>query len=201
LTRYRSVCPDVKVSIVLDATRRIAPALLEGKLDVGITTAPIRDRRLCAEPLFEDELLVVMSPDHRLSARAWIGAADLADEHLISYDFPIEDNIMLNRFFKPSKLMPKSVSRVPLTEAIIDMVKAGLGVSVLARWAVALHLQAGTVYGRPITNSGVHRKWHIVMLRGASKQPHQVHFVRALRAQLRRNGVDRREKPVQSAVR
>ena len=201
LTRYGSVCPKVKVNIVLDATRRITPALLEGKLDVGITTAPIRDRRLCSEPLFEDELLVVMHPKHPLAAHAWIDPRDLSGENLITYDFPIEENAVLKRLFKPNDTLPTLISRVPLTEAIIDMVKAGLGVSVLARWAVALHLQAGTVYGKPITPSGVYRKWHIAMLRSASKQPHQVHFVRALRAQLRRNSIDRLEKPVKTSVR
>jgi LysR family transcriptional regulator, regulator for metE and metH len=194
LTSYRSVCPDVKVDIVLEATRRVAAALLEGQLDVGITTAPIRDRRLCSEPLFEDELLVVMRPEHPLATRAWVNAADLTDENLITYDFPMEENAVFRRLFKSNGVMPRGISRVPLTEAIIDMVQAGLGVSVLARWAVARHLRAGTVCGRPIAKSGLHREWHVAMLRSASKRPHQVHFIRMLRAQLRTNGIDRCEK-------
>lgn len=189
LTTYKSICPNVKIDIVLDATYRIAAALLEGKLDIGITTAPVRDRRLCSEPLFEDELLVILCPQHPLSARAWINAADLTTENLISYDFAIQDNIMLKGIFKPNKLMPKSVSRVPLTEAIIDMVEAGLGVSVLAKWAIARQLRAGSVCGRPITKSGLRREWHVAMLRSASKRSHLVHFIRMLRTELRRNGV------------
>jgi LysR family transcriptional regulator for metE and metH len=165
-------------------------ALLEGKLDVGITTAPVRNRRLCSEPLFEDELLVVMRPQHPLSKHPWISARDLAGENLITYDFPFEENVVFKRLFKPCKLVPKSVSRVPLTEAIIDMVKAGLGVSVLARWAVTAHLRAHSVFGRPITSSGLHRQWHVAMLRSASKRSHQVQFIQMLRAQLRQNGVD-----------
>jgi hypothetical protein len=47
-----------------DGTYRITATVIEGKPDVGITTEPVRDRRLCSEPLFEDELLVVMRPGH-----------------------------------------------------------------------------------------------------------------------------------------
>jgi LysR family transcriptional regulator for metE and metH len=200
LTSYKSICPNVRVDINLDATYRITTALLEDKLDIGITTAPTRDRRLCSEPLFEDELLVVMHPKHPLSTRAWVNARDLSGQDLIWYDFPIEGNPMLKHLFKSNKLMPKSISRVPLTEAIIDMVRAGLGVSVLAKWAVSPHLRAGSVCGRPITNSGLYREWHVAMRRSASQRPHQVHFVRTLRAQLRRNGIDRRKKLAEQKV-
>jgi LysR family transcriptional regulator for metE and metH len=194
LTRYKSVCPNVKVEIVLDATYRIADSLLEGKLDVGITTAALRNRRLCSQPLFEDELLVVMRPDHPLAKRTWLQARDLSEENLYTYNFPIEENAVLKRLFKANRYLPKSISRVPLTEAIIDMVQAGLGVSVLARWAVGPHLRAGTICGRPITNSGLRREWHVAMLRSTSKRPHQMHFINMLRAQLRRNGVDGRDR-------
>jgi LysR family transcriptional regulator, regulator for metE and metH len=188
LTSYRHVCPHVKVDIVLHATYRLTAALLESELDVGITTAPVRDSRLRSEPLFEDELLVIMPPDHPLAKRTWIGARDLCEENLITYDFPFEETSLFKRLFKPNKLVPKNVWRVPLTEAIIDMVKAGLGVSVLARWAVAPHLLTRSVCSRPITSAGLHREWHVAMRRTGSKRAHQVQFIEMLREQLRKNG-------------
>ena len=54
---------------------------------------------------------------------------------------------------------------VPLTEAIIEMVKAGLGISVMARWAVEEQVSAGRIAARPLTRRGMHRQWQSVTIR------------------------------------
>jgi LysR family transcriptional regulator for metE and metH len=47
-----------------------------------------------------------------------------------------------------------------MPEAIIDMVRAGFGVSVLSRWAVEPELRDGTLIARPLTPEGLWlRSW------------------------------------------
>ena len=41
-----------------------------------------------------------------------------------------------------------------LTEAIIEMVRGGLGVATFARWAAAPQLASGAVVGLPLTANG-----------------------------------------------
>jgi len=186
LTRFKRTFPNVRVDIILDATYRATAALLEGGLDVGVVAGPVRGRRLTSEPLFDDELVVVMRPGHPLSKRTWVDAQDLAGENLITYDFPLEQTALYRQVFKPSRLIPESILRVPLTEAIIEMVKAGLGVSVLAQWAIDAHLQTRSVCAKPITNSGLHREWHVATLRAGSKRPHLIQFIQLLRSHMRK---------------
>ena len=50
-----------------------------------------------------------------------------------------------------------------LTEAITELVKAGLGVAVLAPWAVQPLLDAGSIVARPLTARGLHREWRATM--------------------------------------
>jgi LysR family transcriptional regulator for metE and metH len=46
---------------------------------------------------------------------------------------------------------------------IAELVKAGLGVSVLARWAVQPLVDAGSIVSRPLTARGLRREWRAVM--------------------------------------
>ena len=54
------------------------------------------------------------------------------------------------------------MSQVPLTEAILELVKAGLGVSVMARWAIEPAIKTGAVRAVRISRRGVFRAWSAV---------------------------------------
>jgi LysR family transcriptional regulator for metE and metH len=56
-------------------------------------------------------------------------------------------------------------------------VKAGLGVAVLARWAVQPLLDAGAIIARPLTARGQHREWRAVMPKDLAKAEHVREFI------------------------
>ena len=72
---------------------------------------------------------------------------------------------------------------MPLTEAILELVKAGLGVSVMARWAIEPALKTGTVRAIRITRRGVFRPWTAVSLKDRVEPKWQREFVTLLSKQ------------------
>jgi LysR family transcriptional regulator for metE and metH len=78
---------------------------------------------------------------------------------VLLYNLREEESTFLNNVLRPAGVRPAGLSRVELTEAMIELVKAGMGVSVMARWAVAPHVRAGSVITLPITAGGVKRRW------------------------------------------
>jgi LysR family transcriptional regulator for metE and metH len=75
------------------------------------------------------------------------------------------------------------VSQVPLTEAILELVKAGLGVSVMARWAIEPALKSGAVRAVRITRRGVYRAWTAVTLKDRVEPRWQKEFLGLLSRQ------------------
>jgi LysR family transcriptional regulator, regulator for metE and metH len=176
LKEYRLRHPSVDVQVDADATPRPFKALLEGRIDLAIISDRFRDRRLVERPLFEDELLVIMSPSHRLAGRAAIEPEDFVDETLIIYP-PKEESTILQRVLAPAGVTPKAVQQVQLSEAIVELVKAGLGIAVMARWAVEPHLRAGTLRTARLTKKGYKRRWGAAMLRDMAGVPHAKDFI------------------------
>jgi LysR family transcriptional regulator, regulator for metE and metH len=168
--------PDVEVKIVVEATRKPLGALLDGQLDLAVVTAAARDKRLRYEPLFRDELVMVMAAGHPLAARPYVRARDFAGENLFTYQ-TLEETYLYQRLLRPAGVVPARATQVQLTEAMLEMVKAGLGVSVLARWAVAAYVAAGKVAARPLTQRGLHRQWSAALLRNDYTPPYVNEFI------------------------
>lgn len=175
LATFRARWPRVEVRLAPEATRRPLAALGAGEVDVAIVSRPLTDspdpappRGVAVTPLFDDELVAVIAPGHPLAARPFARAEDFAGEQVLLYNVRDDESTLLHEVLRPAGVRPAAVLRVELTEAVVELVKAGLGVSVLARWAVAPHLAAGTLAAVPLTVAGYHRRWSAATRAGAA---------------------------------
>jgi LysR family transcriptional regulator for metE and metH len=164
---FRRKHPDVDVSLAVECTVRPVEALLEGHLDVAIVTRAVRNEHLRVRPLFEDEHAAIVPPTHPFARRAFVRPEDFARERLLLYSGSREDSFTFQQILRPAGVEPERVSFVMLTEAILEMVKAGLGISVMQTWAVEPALRAGEVKAVPITPSGIRRQWSAATLKAA----------------------------------
>jgi LysR family transcriptional regulator for metE and metH len=168
LRSFNREFPDVEVAIELEATRRPIEALLAGKLDVAITNRKVADRRLRYRQLFEDELVAVVAKDHPLAGAPHIPLEAFQNETLILHN-PATDNGFMQKILYPAGIVPAKVLVVQLTEAILELVQTGMGISVLAQWAINEQLNRREVVGVKIGKSGVHRQWHAVTIANKRK--------------------------------
>jgi LysR family transcriptional regulator for metE and metH len=176
LLRYRRAFPRVEVRIDVAATHRPVEMLLTGKIDLGLMSTPVRDRRLVSRRVFDDELVLIASKHHRFARQTRVRLAEMREETLFVYP-PREESGPLQNVLLPAGAAPAKVEEVQLTEAITELVKAGLGVAVLARWAVQPLVDAGAILARPLTARGLHRQWRAVMPRDLARADYVMAFI------------------------
>jgi LysR family transcriptional regulator for metE and metH len=171
LREFRERWPGVELRIVPEVTADPVGALRNDALDVAIVHRTPEDEAgaLRYTALFDDELVVVVAPGHRLAELPHVRPEDLAEEHLILYSTPHAESTVLARVLAPAGVVPKQLSRIQLTEAILELVQARLGVTVLSRWAVGPQLRAGTLVAVPLTAGGFRRQWGAVTRRGGAE--------------------------------
>jgi LysR family transcriptional regulator for metE and metH len=162
LLRYRRTFPKVEVRIDVEATHRPLEMLLAGRIDLGLMSTPVRDRRLVSRRVFDDELVLIASRHHRFAQQTRVRLAQMRDETLFIYP-PKEESGPLQKVLIPAGAVPARIEQVQLTEAITELVKAGLGVAILARWAVQPLIDAGSVVGHALPARGMRRVWSAVM--------------------------------------
>jgi LysR family transcriptional regulator, regulator for metE and metH len=198
---FRRRHPEIDVLLAVECTLRPVDALLEGKLDVAIVTQPVTRDHIRVRPLFEDEHAAIVAPDHPFATRAFVRPEDFASERLLLYSSSPDDSYTIQTILRPAGVMPQRISFVMLTEAILEMVKARLGISVMQTWAIEPALRAGDVRAIPITANGIRRQWHAATLEAAGSLAHVDDFIdllasRAMPARRRPLPVRRRSKQI-----
>jgi LysR family transcriptional regulator for metE and metH len=171
--------PRIEVQIVVEATLDPLQALLDGKIDLALVSEPPKNSKLVYTPLFQDELVVVMSNDHPLATRSFIKAEDFAQEHLLIYT-NMADTTLFKKVLSPAGVTPRKVSKVQLTEALLEMTRAGVGISVMASWAVAPQIEAGAVRVVPLTKKRLRRRWVSARLKNKATPAYLLEFVSLL---------------------
>ena len=179
LKKFHAKFPKVEVTIDVTSTRSPVDALVNGKLDVAILFCAPKNRNVVLTKICEDQMFIVMGPHHRLAKSKYVRPQDLEGETVICYP-PREESTLCQKYLKPAGVEPKEIVEVPLTEAVLEMVSAEIGVALLAHWAIAPYLKAGKVVARPLTGAGIRRTWYAATLRGEPSSPYVERFVELL---------------------
>jgi len=152
--------PEVRLKLVPEATSSPRASLEKGELDLAFSLENKKDPRFCQKRLFSDELVLVCSKDHALAGRDSVDGSDLESDQLYLYDIPMEQRTMVHRILFPSGQGSfASVTRMPLTEAICELVRANLGVSIMASWSVKALVERGELCTIRIGKKGIQRHW------------------------------------------
>ena len=172
LRAYRRAAPDTEIDVIANAARRPLQSLLEGEIDVAILAEAVLPPGLQAIPLFEDEIVAVVPPGHRLAGRDHVVPEDFVDEALMTYSLTPAPGHEGERFWRPSRIWPRRATRVELVEAIVELIKAGFGTALLARWAMAPHLRDGSIEAVRVGAHGLSIRWSaVVRLADAAGSP------------------------------
>lgn len=177
LRTFRTRHPGVDVEIAVQHTARPLEALLEGSLDLALVTSQVRDRRLRVRRLAADEHVAVVNRRHPWTKKTFITPEELGSEDLLLYSMSPLDSFTVRRILEPAGVRPARVRFVQLTEAILEMVKEGLGVTVMPAWVVRPALKSGRLRAVRITRAGVHREWSAATLAGAADPPYVSDFL------------------------
>src|SRR5215469_5689683 len=162
--------PHVHLSVTSGNTERIAEAVAEQQLMLGIIEGPAMRRDVKTERLVQDEMVLIVNPMHQWAAnKSPIRVEDLTQVPLLLRERGSGSRRVVERALKHADLPLKSL-RVAMeldsTEAIISGVEADLGAGFVSRWAIAKVLRLGTVRVVRVDGLRIVRDFSFVRLAG-----------------------------------
>lgn len=180
VSTYSEKFPNIDIKIVSEATHRTLNFLADGKLDVAIINYKPKNLNFQYHELFEDELILLVSSNHKFANRKYVSPKELVEENYITYALPYGNGVTFDQLFKKNNLYPKKITKVQLTEAVIEMVRSNLGLTVMANWVVESYLRSGNLVKIKINRNGLKRKWYAATLKYKTRPPHIDYFIKSV---------------------
>ena len=187
LERLRRELPGTRCDVVVEATRRASQAVLEGEVDAAIVPLYARDERFVVRPAFTEDIVVVTRPDDALAERDRIPIRALAGRTVLAHDLGAQELAWYRRALGKDAPLLRHVVPIPLTEAMIELVRSGVGVALLGSWAVARELQRRELVARPLRPQ-VRRKLAVITARTQTRDPRAELLASVLAAEVARAG-------------
>lgn len=193
--------PEVRFDVSIADSAAVHAAIAEGRAALGLSgTADEEDGRLEFVPFASDELLVVVPAEHRFARSRRVPLAELADEVFVLREAGSGTQWILREALLRAGLDPGDLRGslvVGSAAAVVDAVRANLGIAVVSESAVPRH--ADDVLGVRLTPALTRNLWLVLATdrRAAPPRDAFVEYVRRARPPAARQLVGaRRAAPV-----
>jgi DNA-binding transcriptional LysR family regulator len=144
LVRFESEHPAVRLSVRTGHSEEILDMVVRGDVQVGLSRE-LHHPSLETMGLYEDELVLVVEPDHPLGRHRRVTLERVRDARLILFDRTSSYYDLTNALFRRAGQLPRGVLELDHIDAAKQMVLAGLGVALLPTTAVANELRSGAL--------------------------------------------------------
>lgn len=185
--------PQLELLVESGNTHQVTELVQSNKVDLGLGVAPENHTGLELRPMFRDELMFAFAPSHPWAAGRLISREELSRQSLILTQRSSLTTQLVTRFFTNLNLVPGAIMEIADIEAIKELVKLGLGVSILGPWTVEKELLRGSVKMRPLGPKPLTRNWVVISLAGRRLNPEEETFCRLCRNYTTGLRLDRRD--------
>ena len=172
--KFKQSFADIRIKLVIADTMNITDMVLEGSLELGVVGAKIKNSKLEFDRLFDDELVLAISPNHKWAESSSISLDELADVPFIMREQGSGTRMMMLRILEQANFDPQRlnvVAEMGSTDAIRQGIKAEVGVSILSRRAIADELNFQQLFTIPIKDLSFMRHFYLVTHNKRSRSP------------------------------
>lgn len=169
--RFRRRHPDVALTLEIANTAQIQSAVLDDRLDCGMTEGFVSSDALEVEVFAEDDMLAIVAPGDPLLARDDLRTQDLAALPMLMREPGSGSRDVVEAALAKGGLQIEPTMSLGSTEALKNAVAAGLGVAIVSRLTVELELSTGRLMPLPIADLDIHRTLHLLRLKGKQPSP------------------------------
>jgi len=162
LRQFKEKYPQSFINIEPADTVDALELLNSNRVDLAIVLEPKNEDQLDFHRLFSDELAFLVGPDHSWAIHRQVARSEIPKQNYVLYNKGSYTFRLIEQYFREEQMVLNTVIELGSMDAIKELVKLGLGVSIIAPWIAARELQEKSVVALPLGRRKLKRNWGIV---------------------------------------
>lgn len=153
--------PKIQVKVRGGNSNEVLEALVARDIHLGLIEGPEQRKDVHIEPFMEDHMVLVVPAAHEW-ANNEVGLEDLKTQPLLMREFGSGSRRVVEQALAAAGLKIKDLTismELDSTEALLNAIEAGLGVTFVSRWAVRNQLALGTLKLARVQNLKLSRRF------------------------------------------
>jgi len=157
-TKYQ----NIELPFIIDNTSVIEEMILNNKIDLALVEGPIKSTEITIKPFFDDQMIIICSPQHKWAKRELIEPSEIEEEKFITREKGsgtrevIENTLVkFNLSYQPKYILNN-------IEAIKKSVEANIGISILPEIAVKKEMEEDKIVKVSIEKIDFTRKFQLI---------------------------------------
>jgi DNA-binding transcriptional LysR family regulator len=162
VARFKRSHPKIDIHLRIKDTREVEDGVLNNEFDFGFVGGHLAAAEVSAHAWLTDELLLVVSPDHRLRNKKTVRKQDLEGESFIVRESGSATRATIVTQLQQANFELETVIEMENPESIKKAVQSGLGIAFISKFAIATELKAKTLTAIRVRNLTINRELKIV---------------------------------------
>lgn len=163
--QFKSEHPDVEIMMLVGNSAKLVQELKQHALDLAIVSEPLSAKRFIVKPFDEDELVVIVNPDHKWANRQHVEVKDLFEESIVDREVGSGTREIFYTFLYSNNTSIKDLNVVMTmgsSEAVKSAVESGVAYGIVSKIAVRREIEMGLLTQIKIKDTILKRKFLLV---------------------------------------
>ncbi|HWX18911.1 MAG TPA: LysR family transcriptional regulator [Candidatus Binatia bacterium] len=166
LREFKESFPHHAITIEPGDTPALVELLLRHRIDLALTLEADKEPQLAFHPLFSDELQFIVGALHPWAQAGRVERAQIPRQKYILYNKTSITFRLIQNYFSGEQMVLNTVIELGSMEATKELVKLGLGVSIVAPWIARREIEEGSLVALPLGRRKLERRWGLLHWHG-----------------------------------
>jgi len=162
IDNFKGLYPDAEIMVIVNNASILIEMLRKNELDLALIEEIINESDLIEDCFYEDRIVIVADPEHKLFAQKELTAYDIINEHLLLREKGAGVRNLFELRMNQMGLFIKPYWESTSTTALINAAKNKMGIAVLPFQLVKEHIASGSLKKLPVKGMDLSRKLTIV---------------------------------------
>jgi DNA-binding transcriptional LysR family regulator len=180
VSRFQGTFPDVQIHINEGHSEEMVNSVLQNRNDLAVVGRVRYPEKIGFHHLLKGELFLIVPADHRLCGRERVSIADLDRETLILKEKGSGTRMLIQKALEEKSVFPRVIIETGNDECIGEVIKAGRGITIMAREGLSQEIEKGHLIGIPLHHEQMFVPVDVIFKKGKTLSSAAHDFIRLL---------------------